>query len=501
MSNNFDTDIIIDDGVGTAAAPASYLGFGRVAGGNVSTGPRVYTGTGSPNGVVTGAPVGSIWVRSDVAQLWQFTAAPSTWTQLGSISSGGLSPTGLDTTATADFDWDVADNVATAVSWDAAGAAGILGIDSTDGDECAFVSQGMRILDNAELQFGAAGNDVIITADGTDAVVSGSGALVFDDAFDVIFGAGSDAIFASDGTSLTIDPGGSGIIAFLDGTTLDVEDNAADAFAVAEGSNIYVGVDTTDGAEVLTLGSPGTVELGGVAGSVNAPGVNFGTRLVLEEVFTQRPALNADIGISTNIDFELAGTNAATAASTFASTGGINLATATATNDQMIVRPHQDANQTMWAASIWGSDDEIQFRCNVRGVDATDVRVVCGVKLDPTDLSDSGDADQMIVRFDSSDGVTSGTNWVLVTSNAGNDALEDTGVAYANATNYRIVLNVAPITRQVSCYINGALVNTPANHTLQAATDIGEPCFGIQTLANSAKNTVLQRLGCSKIYG
>jgi len=64
MSNNFDEPVLIDDGISTPATPADYLGFGRAAGTAVSTGPRVYAGTGDPRNTLT-APAGSIYMTSD----------------------------------------------------------------------------------------------------------------------------------------------------------------------------------------------------------------------------------------------------------------------------------------------------------------------------------------------------------------------------------------------------------------------------------------------------
>ena len=78
MSNNFDTPVILDAGVGSTAAPGDSYGFGRAAGAAVSNGPRIYAGTGDPNGVVT-APQGSLWLRTDGGTLHQNTDAGTTW--------------------------------------------------------------------------------------------------------------------------------------------------------------------------------------------------------------------------------------------------------------------------------------------------------------------------------------------------------------------------------------------------------------------------------------
>lgn len=78
MSNNYDGPYIIDDGVGSAASPGSYFGFGRTATGTVSTGPRIYAGTGTPDTVTT-APLGSLWIQTDALGFFRNTNGATTW--------------------------------------------------------------------------------------------------------------------------------------------------------------------------------------------------------------------------------------------------------------------------------------------------------------------------------------------------------------------------------------------------------------------------------------
>ena len=73
-------------------------------------------------------------------------------------------------------------------------------------------------------------------------------------------------------------------------------------------------------------------------------------RFHLEEYFARRPALNTNIAIAFNLDFELLGANAANANVTYSTTTtGLKLATAGADDDAMIVLPHLDSNQTAWS--------------------------------------------------------------------------------------------------------------------------------------------------------
>lgn len=83
-SNNFDGAVIIDNGVGSPLAPGGYYGFGRAQGADFSTGPRIYAGAGSPDGVLiapmssiylqTNAVTGTLWVAADSLGDWALLA-------------------------------------------------------------------------------------------------------------------------------------------------------------------------------------------------------------------------------------------------------------------------------------------------------------------------------------------------------------------------------------------------------------------------------------------
>lgn len=68
-----------------------------------TTGPLVLSNTGDPNAAIS-APAGSLYARTDVAQLWQNTSLPSpgtTWTQ---IVGGGLTFSGVSAYSTVNND-------------------------------------------------------------------------------------------------------------------------------------------------------------------------------------------------------------------------------------------------------------------------------------------------------------------------------------------------------------------------------------------------------------
>lgn len=54
--------VVLTNGLpSTPASPGSYFGFGLNATKSASSGTRIYTGTGNPDGVLT-APLGSLWI-------------------------------------------------------------------------------------------------------------------------------------------------------------------------------------------------------------------------------------------------------------------------------------------------------------------------------------------------------------------------------------------------------------------------------------------------------
>jgi len=99
-------------------------------------------------------------------------------------------------------------------------------------------------------------------------------------------------------------------------------------------------------------------------------GLHDARRYYLCEPFYQRPAINADIdqaytvevARAANRNFEALGTNMTTALATFPTTSaGILLTTAGADQDQAIVAPHLDTNQSAWTGVKWGTENSVEW--------------------------------------------------------------------------------------------------------------------------------------------
>jgi hypothetical protein len=76
--------VILTNGIpSTPASPGSYFGYGINAAKTASTGTRIYTGDGFPNGVLT-APLGSLWINntSVAGSFWINTNGATEWFEL-----------------------------------------------------------------------------------------------------------------------------------------------------------------------------------------------------------------------------------------------------------------------------------------------------------------------------------------------------------------------------------------------------------------------------------
>jgi hypothetical protein len=113
-------------------------------------------------------------------------------------------------------------------------------------------------------------------------------------------------------------------------------------------------------------------------------------RFYLDEWFSQRPGLNADIDqVSTvevqralNRNWEALGTNMTTALATFATTSaGILATTAGADQDQAILTPHLDTAATAWAGCLWGTENEVHWETSIMLPAIDNQNVWAGLKL------------------------------------------------------------------------------------------------------------------------
>ena len=216
-----------------------------------------------------------------------------------------------------------------------------------------------------------------------------------------------------------------------------------------------------------------------------------------------------------NKNFEILGTNASKDDVTFSSTeAGIVLTTDGADNDQIIVLPHIDTDQTAWTGIKWGTKNQVEWQCAIRtGASIANVGIWAGLRsatgasqVGVTAAAYTEDNNQAMFLFATDNDlgtITTQANLHFVYSIAGTDYVTDLGIAVAASTTYKLRI-VVDSNRQVSAYVNGvqygltSTATTPSTEststTLSTAltTDIDLiPYVGVQALAVDGKTLTL----------
>ncbi len=199
-------------------------------------------------------------------------------------------------------------------------------------------------------------------------------------------------------------------------------------------------------------------------------------RYYLEEWFLQRPGLNAVNIIDPDADsasalaatqaanknFETLGTNMTTALTTFSAThGGILMTTAGADQDQAILLPHLDTNQTAWSGTKWGTENSVEWECSISLPALDNQKVWAGLKLTNDQLV-ATDANQIFFKYQTdatnSEAFSDYSYWHLVHSIGGTDYISQIPVTVAADTPYHLKIAIDS-DRKATCFINGVQYN------------------------------------------
>ena len=227
-------------------------------------------------------------------------------------------------------------------------------------------------------------------------------------------------------------------------------------------------------------------------------------RYYLEEWFLQRPGLNA-INIidpdadsasalaatqAANRNFETLGTNMTTALTTFSAThGGILMTTAGADQDQAILLPHLDTNQTAWSGTKWGTENSVEWECSISLPAIDNQKVWAGLKLTNDQLV-ATDANQIFFKFQTdatnSEAFSDYSYWHLVHSIGGTDYISQIPVTVAADTPYHLKISIGS-DRKATCFINGVQYNV----TSTAGSTGGTAVTAVQPGVAAAKTAAL----------
>ena len=205
-------------------------------------------------------------------------------------------------------------------------------------------------------------------------------------------------------------------------------------------------------------------------------GLHDARRKYLFEGFYQRPGLNAiniidpdandaaalAVTQAANKNFETLGTNYTTALTTFSATqAGITMTTATADQDQAILLPHLDTNQTSWSGTKWGTENQVEWECSISLPALDNQKVWAGLKLTNDQLVATDD-NQMFFKYQSdatnSEAFTTFANWHFVHSIGGTDFISRLPIAVEADTQYHFKIEVDS-DRKAAIFVNGIQYN------------------------------------------
>ena len=227
-------------------------------------------------------------------------------------------------------------------------------------------------------------------------------------------------------------------------------------------------------------------------------------RYYLEEWFKKKPGLNAVSIIDpdadsasalaayviANRDFETLGTNMTTALTTFSAThGGILMTTAGADQDQAILLPHLDTNQTVWSGTKWGTENSVEWECSISLPAIDNQKVWGGLKLTNDQLV-ATDNNQIFFKFQTdatnSEAFTTFANWHVVHSIGGTDYISRLPIAVAADTPYHLKIAIDS-DRKATVFVNGVQYNL----TSTAGSTGGTAVTAVQPGVAAAKTAAL----------
>ena len=235
-------------------------------------------------------------------------------------------------------------------------------------------------------------------------------------------------------------------------------------------------------------------------------GLHDARRYYLYEPFEKKPALNAVAIIDpdadsasalaayviANKDFETLGTNMTTALTTFPGTqAGILMTTAGADQDQAILLPHLDTNQSAWAKVLWGTENQVEWECSINLPAIDNQKVWAGLKLTNDQLVATDD-DQIFFKFQTdatnSEAFSDFTYWHVVHSIGGTDYISVLPITVAADTIYHLKIKIDS-DRKATIFVNGVQYNITSTAgstggTAVTAVDAGKAATKSAALTN-----------------
>jgi hypothetical protein len=220
-------------------------------------------------------------------------------------------------------------------------------------------------------------------------------------------------------------------------------------------------------------------------------------RYSLETYFPHKLGINADIDQVYTVEIarglskhhEVLGTNMTTALCTFDTTrAGLTITTAGADEDQAIIAPHLDTDQTAWAGVLWGTENSVSWECSVSTNAIDNQKIWAGLKLTNDQLI-ATDADQAYFKFQTdatnSEAFTDYTLLHFVHSIGGTDYISALPITVAANTTYHLKI-VIDSNRKASIFVDGV-----AYDITSTAGSTGGTAVAIAKKGGAAKTAAL----------
>ena len=232
-------------------------------------------------------------------------------------------------------------------------------------------------------------------------------------------------------------------------------------------------------------------------------GLHDARRYYLYEPFEKKPALNAVAIIDPNADsasdlaayviankqFEVLGTNMTTALATFGTTiAGILITTAGADEDQAIIAPHLDTNQSSWQVNKWGTENQVEWECSIQLPALDNQKVWAGLKKTNDQLV-ATDTEQAYFKYQTdatnSEAFDDYAKWHFVHSIGGTDYISQLPITVAAATPYHLKIAIDS-DRKATIFVNGVQYNVTGTSGSTGGTAVTAVQPGVQAVKTAA---------------
>jgi hypothetical protein len=165
------------------------------------------------------------------------------------------------------------------------------------------------------------------------------------------------------------------------------------------------------------------------------------------------------------------------------------MTTAGADQDQAILLPHLDTNQTAWSGTKWGTENSVEWECSISLPAIDNQKVWAGLKLTNDQLV-ATDANQIFFKFQTdatnSEAFSDYSYWHLVHSIGGTDYISQIPVTVAADTPYHLKIAIDS-DRKATCFINGVQYNV----TSTSGSTGGTAVTAVQPGVAAAKTAAL----------